>query len=741
MRSHRIGLLGASALALLLIPAAASRAQEHEKLTIEWICGGGLREAFAYPVIRWLGDGRLAWYDMRKPPSARVLEAIDPASGRMERLFEGEKALESLNGLRPGKDSVKTLPYPLEIDKGVRRGLFTFDGDIYLLNFKTSSFLRVTETPDAESCVLLSPDGDKLSFVRSNNLFAYDINARKELQLTSDGCDSVKNGTLSWVYWEEVFGRRDIAYWWSPDSKALAYFRTDESGVSVQRYVDVRPWTPRVITQRYPKVGEKNPAVRVGIVDLEPMKTVWVDLGRYPHEYVVRAQWLPDSRQLSVQTLNRLQTQLDLFFAERKSGAVRHVLTERDTGWVNMMDDLHFLKDGEHFLWPSERSGHLHLYRYSLAGSLLNPVTSGDWSLRGSDGVFWVQRALVGVGEKEGWVYFTALEKSPLECHLYRVRIDGTGLERLSTEEGTHSITFSPDMQFYTDRFSSASRLPVTGLYRKDGSLLRVLASANSEPLSKFGVQCPSFLTIRARDGFPLPAQILKPRDFDPAKKYPVIFYVYGGPSAPEVLNQWEMGLFYDNILLDNGFIVMSVDNRVATGISKTLENLSVRRFMSTVELDDLVDAVRWVKTQPFVDSTRIGVWGWSGGGTYTMLAMTRSKEFKAGIAVAGVTDMRFYDTKWAEAVMKTEEVNKAGFEESSLLRYAKDLHGRLMIAHGTYDDNVHIQNAWAFINELIKANKPYELRVYPMRMHGIEDPPARIHLFTAMLDFWKRNL
>jgi dipeptidyl-peptidase-4 len=742
MKPLRSVWLQTGALALFLFPSAANLAQQQEKLTIEWIFGGGLRETMAYPVIRWLGDSRLAWYDLRKPPAARILEAIDPATGRLEKLFDPDRALASLNGLRPGKDSIRVLPFPAEIDKGVRRALFTFDGDIYLLDFKTSTFLRATQTPEAEMCILLSPDGNKVSFVRSNNLFLYDLNALEELRLTSDGSDSVRNGTLSWVYWEEVFGRRDIGYWWSPDSKAIAYFRTDESGVSVQHYVDFKPWTPRLITQRYPKVGERNPAVTVGIIDLESRKTQWVNLSDQPHEYILRAEWLPDSKHLSVQTLNRPQTQLDLFFAERKSGAVRHVLTERDTGWVNIMDDLHFLKDGQNFLWPSERSGYLHLYQYTLAGEPVNQVTRGDWSLRSGGGVaFWVQQALVGVDESEGWVYFTALEKSPLERHLYRVKIDGSGMRRLSTEEGTHGVTFSPDMQFYIDRFSAADRPPVVGLYRKDGSLVRVLAGPNSEVLTKFGLQFPSFLTIRARDGFPLPAQIMKPKDFSPARKYPVIFYVYGGPSAPEVLNQWQSDVFWYNILLENGFIVMSVDNRVATGISKTLENLSVRHFMSTVELNDLVDAVRWVKGQPFVDSTRIGVWGWSGGGTSTMLAMTRSKEFKAGIAIAGVSDMRFYDTKWAEAVMKTEEVNRAGFEESSLLRYAKDLHGKLMIVHGTYDDNVHIQNAWAFIDELIKANKLYELAVYPMRMHGIGDPPARIHLYTTMLDFWKRNL
>jgi dipeptidyl-peptidase-4 len=278
-------------------------------------------------------------------------------------------------------------------------------------------------------------------------------------------------------------------------------------------------------------------------------------------------------------------------------------------------------------------------------------------------------------------------------------------------------------------------------VHRSDGTEVRYLGRGKREKLASLGLQTPKLFTIPARDGFALPAQILRPADFDSTRKYPVIFFVYGGPSAPQVLNQWQRDIFWENLLTRNGYLVARVDPRSATAISKTLENLVARRLMGDVELHDLVDAVRWMKAQPFVDSARIGVWGWSGGGSYTMLAMTRSREFRAGIAVAGVSDQRFYDTKWGEAAMKTEKENKAGYEDVSLVRTAKDLSGRLMIVHGSYDDNVHIQNAWAFIDELIKANKQFDLMVYPMRMHGISDRAARVHLYTTMLEFWRRNL
>jgi dipeptidyl-peptidase-4 len=352
-----------------------------------------------------------------------------------------------------------------------------------------------------------------------------------------------------------------------------------------------------------------------------------------------------------------------------------------------------------------------------------------------------VDRSVAGIDETRGWVYFTALEKSSVERHLYRVRLDGTEFSRVSQEEGTHVINFSPTGEYYVDRYSSIRTPTLVQMHHADGKLLFTVAEPRSELLARFNLQYPSLFTIPSRDGFPLPAQILKPADFDPARRYPVIFYVYGGPSAPQVTNSFQRDIFWENLLTQNGYLVARVDPRSSTGMSKKLEDLAAYHLQGDLELRDLVDAVRWMKRQPYVDSSRVGIWGWSGGGSYTLLGMTRSKEFKAGIDVAGVTDFRFYDTKFAEAAMKTEKENKEGFEQGSLLRSAKDLHGRLMIVQGTYDDNVHPQNSWAFIDELIKANKQFDLMMYPMRGHGIGDPPARIHLYTTMLEFWKRNL
>jgi dipeptidyl-peptidase-4 len=726
---------------LLISPPGSHRAaaQGTEPLTVEQIFSPEIGQAFALPSVQWLKDGRAVVYDRRKLPAERTLEVLDPSSGKMSPLVDAAGAVTAMGSVLKG--GAGGLPQPVELSGDGKRGLYAFEGDLFVLEFDPIVFFRICQTPEEEKCASFSPDGKYLSFVRANNLYVYDLSGRREMQITADGSDSLLNGTLSWVYWEEVFGRRDTGYWWSDDSKSIAFFQTSEAGVSVQYYPDFKPWSPRVIRQRYPKIGERNPAVRVGMTAIGSGRIIWADLSGRPYEYVVRAKWLPDDRRLSVQTMNRLQTELDLSFVDAQTGAATHVLQERDSGWVNVGDDLCFLKDGKHFLWSSERTGYKHLYLFRYDGTLVRPVTQGNWSLRASSGVAWVDQSLVGIDEAGGWVFFTAMEKSPLERHLYRVRLDGSGFSRLSRDDGTHVISFSPASGYYLDRYSSIRTPPVLRMHASDGTLVHVLGEPRTDRLAKFHLQCASFFSIPARDGFPLPAQILKPADFDPGRRYPVILYVYGGPSAPQVTNSYERDLLWENLLAQNGFLVVRVDPRSATGISKKLENLVLYQLVGDGQLHDLVDAVRWIKAQPYADSARVGIWGWSGGGSTTMLCMTRSAEFAAGIAVAGVTDFRFYDTKFAEASMKTEQENREGLERASLLPSARDLHGRLLIVQGTYDDNVHPQNSWAFIDELIKANKRFDMMMYPMRGHGIGDPPARIHLYSTMLEFWKRNL
>jgi dipeptidyl-peptidase-4 len=716
-------------------------AQEKEQITVEWIYSDKSAEITALPSFTWLNDGTVLLYDNRKPPKVRTFEFLDPTSGNRTPALDKEKAQSSFKELIEKSFPQRILFRPLAVDLNGKRTAYVYREDVFVLELSSSQFLRVTETEHPEKSLNFSPDGKKLAYIRNNNLFIYDFESSQEQQVTHDGSETILNGTLSWVYWEEIFGRRDIGYWWSPDSKAIAFLQTDESPVGTAYFLDHRPNYAKLITQRHPKTGTANPTVKVGIIEIASGKITWVDLDPESYEYIIRVKWLPDSTKLGVQTMNRNQDHLDLYIADRLTRENTLILTETNEGWINIHDDLHLLEGGERFIWASERDGYNHLYLYTMDGKLVNQVTTGDWAIASSGGgAYWVRQAITAIDETNSWVYFTALKESSLERHLYRIHLDGTGLERLTKESGTHGISFSRDAQYYMDRTSNVHTPPALTLHKNDGTRILVLASARSEIPEKLGMQHPELFTIPAEDGFPLPAQIYKPRDFDPNKKYPLILNVYGGPSAPEVSNSWHSG-YFEQILLRKGYLVASVDNRSATGISKTLENTILKNTMGQGELGDLISAVKWFKAQPFINPERVGIWGWSGGGTFTLLAMTRSKEFKAGIAVAAVTAWRYYDTVWAEALMKQPDENPEGYKRNDLNRYAQDLNGRLLIVHGTYDDNVHIQNIWNFVDELIKANKMFDLMIYPMRKHGIADRAARVHLYTKMLEFWERNL
>lgn len=734
--------LGFFTVIYLALVASTAISQQKREITVEWIYSDEADKVSELPAYSWLSDGTALIYDVRQPAGKRTFERLNPRTGQRVSMLDAQRAMSSLGSVLTKGEVPETLPRPVAFNSAGQFGLYLFDGDIYLLDIAKAQFNRVTQTAAEEKSVNFSPDGRRLAFVRDNDLYVYDIERNTEKRITRDGSETVLNGTLSWVYWEEVFGRRDIGYWWSDDSQAIAYLRTDESPVGTSYYVDFQPQYPRLIKQRYPKVGTPNPIVRVGIAELNQDKTTWVDIDPKAYEYVVRVKWLPDNRRVSVQTMNRAQTELSLYLAERSDGKASPLLKETDTDWVNIHDDLFFLQDGKHFIWASERTGYAHLYRYTTDGQMVNQITKGNWAIHSAGGgVFWLRQAVTAIDEKNGWIYFTALEKSSVERHLYRIRFDGSGMERISKEDGTHLVSFSPDARYYFDAYSNISTLPSLTLREAGGEAKLSLASPRPELLSQFDVQYPELLTIPAADNFPMPAQLLKPKNFDPAKRYPVIVSIYGGPSAPSVTNSWKFSNYFDQTLSREGYLVLHVDNRSATAISHTLEKTANGQMYGEGELNDLLAAVKWLKSQSYVDPARVGVWGWSGGATFTLLSMTHSKEFKAGIAVAAVTDPFYYDTKWAESIMKRPVDNPEAYKKTSLNNVAKDLHGRLLLVHGTYDDNVHIQNAWKFADELIKAGKMFDMMIYPMRQHGIADRPARIHLYKTMVEFWKRSL
>jgi dipeptidyl-peptidase 4 len=728
-----------SAILLVLMCAVFLSAQEKNEITVEWIYSDASADLTAIHRSVWLDNNTLLLYDQRKPEDKRTFEIYDPQSGKTSDAVNAVQAVANLSTLLQNTDN-DHLTWPLAFNTQCTLALYLIQNDIFLLDLKKAAFSRITKTDAIEKCVRFSPNGKMISFVRDNDLFIFDIKNNKESPITNDGSETTLNGTLSWVYWEEIFGRNDLGYWWSEDSKNIAYFQTDESPVAITHFVDFKPAVPNVIKQRYPKAGMANPVVRLGIADIKSAKTTWADFGDFNYEYLVRVKWLPQSDRVSVQTLNRAQDELRLFFVDRQTGKSTFILKETDEGWVNMHDDLIFIDDGQHFIWQSERDGFAHLYKFKMNGELVNQVTRGEWAVKSADAQ--PRKTIAAVDDKNDWIYFSSLEKSSVERHLYRIHSDGSGMQRLTKGDGTYSINFSPNGKYFTAEFSNISTPPIFSLYKNDGSKIKELFKSRTDLAKALDFQYPELFEIPAKDGFLMPAEILKPNNFDPSKKYPVIMNIYGGPSAPTVSNSWGRGRrYFDQILSKRGYIVVRFDHRAAAGISKKYENLLLKKFISEVELADIVDGLKWLKEQPWVDDDRFGMWGWSGGGSFTLHTMTRTKEIKAGIAVAAVTDWHFYDTRWAEFAMKTPQVNPDGYENTSILRHAKNLHGRLLLVHGTYDDNVHPQNAWSFIEELVQANIPFDMMFYPMRKHGIVDRAARIHLFNKMLEFWADNL
>jgi len=737
--SHMYLLKIISLLTILMVCACNTQPAKKE-ITVEWIYSEDAKTLSAVHSYHWLEDNTAILFDIRKPKEKRTFLKLDPENpGQIDTIVDHEKAISSLQEHIGKEDSTEYLDWPLSFGPYGKHALYIYKKDIFLLDLESSLFRRITKTDTNEKSPRFSPDGTRFAFVRDNDLYMYDITKKREKRLTKNGSETILNGTVSWVYWEEIFGRQDIGYWWSEDSKALVFLQTDEASVTKMHYIDFKPAEPRLITQRYPKAGTDNPTVKVGVMEIDDQKIKWVELG--PYEYICRIKWLPDNERFSVQTMNRAQTELNLFYIDRASGRnLGKILTEKDSGWVNINDDLYFLD--QEFVWQSERDGYAHLYHFRDDGSLIGQITKGDWALRSSGGPFWLRRSVVNIDEKNGQIYFTALERSSIERHLYRIRFDGSKMKRITKDNGVHNISFSPNGKFYFDSFSNIGTLPTLSLNTNDGKELALIAEPRPELLAELELQTPELFTIPTKDGFSMPAQILKPKNFSPIKKYPLIFHIYGGPSAPTVFDRWQgSSLFFDNMLLERGYIVVRFDHRSATAISKELENRLTMMMSGPIEIADIVDGIHWLKSQAYVDPDRVGIWGWSGGGSFTLNSMTNTQEFKAGISVAPVTDWHYYDTKWAEFAMKRPEDNPDGYEKTSFVKTAKNLHGRLLLVHGTYDDNVHPQNSWHFIDELIKENIMFDMMFYPMRKHGFEDKPARIHRQTKMIEFWDNNL
>jgi len=709
--------------------------------------------------VSWLPAGQ-GWLETEtdKASGTTVFFKVNPRSLKKERLFgpETEKALLGAYNKLTGK-SASGFPFrgfDYVLDGAAIRFSVDDDGE-FLYAFKEKAlrkldrpagpiqsapppnvppefmqFMRRRTDPAASA---YSPDFRKCAFIKGYDIWIFDIETKTEEPLTSGGSEELMNGKPDWVYPEEL-DQRD-AFWWSPDARKIAYLQFDER--AVYNFPLIHELTPdrkpafetTLELERYPKSGKPNPTVKLFIVDTATKATVEVKTGSGPDVYLTRVEWRADGRELFFQRLNRFQNRLELKAADPASGDVRTILVEEEECFINLHDDFHQLGDGRHFIWSSERTGWKHLYLYDFSGTLVNPLTRGEWEAE----------RLSLVDEKNKWVYFTIADNAGLDTHFGRVRLDGTGLNRLTVEPGRHLVSIDPAGEYYAD-YHSSLRVPATvKVHRADGKLIRRTASTDVLKVKELGLHEPELIKLKAADGTTdVHGVLFKPAGFDAAKKYPLYVQAYGGPSHRNSNSYQTAGSKAQ--LAQLGFLVWELDGRGTTKRGKKHLAETYLKF-GQVDVDDQAAAVRQLCALPFVDGTRVGITGGSYGGYMTCMCLLRHPDvFSAGVAVSSVTDWRSYDSIYTERYMRTPEANPEGYDKGSALTYVKNLKGKLLLVHGTIDNNVHPGNTIHLADALQREGKNFDMMYYPEHRHGIRGYNS-LHLNKTRLDFFLRHL
>lgn len=602
----------------------------------------------------------------------------------------------------------------------------------YLFNLKTKK-LQAIYPGRKISLANLSPDGKKLAFCFENNLYVQDLESGTVKPVTTTGKkNELIHGSSDWVYEEEFEFWK--AFHWSPDSKKIAFLSFDERQVPTYNMQMWGGLYPKDYTFKYPKAGEKNSRVDVSVFDLASGKTLEINEGAENDQYIARMQWTKNPGLLSVRRMNRLQNKIDLMHIDANTGAVQTVLSETAKAYFEINDDLTYLENGKEFIYNTDKSGFPHLYLYGMDGKEIRPLTSGNWEVT----------QFLGVDEKKGLFYFMSTEDGSIQRQLYAMGLNGKGKKKLTTGAGTHNINFNPAHTYFVDEFSSAGSPPVTSLYQADGKLVKVLEANQKlkDKLNGFVISPKTFFEITTEKGVKLNAWMIKPTDFDPSKKYPVLMHCYGGPGHQTVTDAWSgPDFFWYQMLAAKGYMIVSVDNRGTGGKGSDFRKATYAQ-LGKLECEDQIDAAKYLAGQSYVDASRIGIWGWSFGGYLTSLCMTKGADvFKTGIAVAPVTNWRFYDSIYTERYLKLPGENAVGYDDNSPVTHADKLKGNYLLVHGTGDDNVHFQNAVSMVNALVKGNKQFESFYYPNRNHGIYGGNTRNHLYQMMTDFILRKL
>lgn len=609
----------------------------------------------------------------------------------------------------------------------------SFVADYYVWNKKDNRIEHLSQN-GKQQLATFSPDGSKVAFVRENNLFYKDLVSGREVQVTYDGkYNEIINGAPDWVYEEEFGFSKGFA--WSPDSRKIAFYRFDESHVRLFNMTIYGNLYPEWYSFKYPKAGEQNSFVSIHIYDLHNGKINKMDVGEEKDQYIPRIKWTQESDKLAILRLNRLQNHIEVLIANPETGNSSILYSETNQWYISETSDdfITFLEDKKHFLVMSERDGWMHFYLYNMNGRLVNQVTKGDWDVAG----------LTGYDPKTSTLYYSSFEESPLERHVYGIKLDGLGKREVSTGKGSNSVVFSNNFSYFINSHSTINTPVYVSLHDSRGRLVRVLEdnSALRKNIKSYNFSEVEFTSFRTSENVLLFAYMLKPKDFDPNKEYPLFMYVYGGPESQSVRDAWTRQLPWFQMLAQQGYIVACVDNRGTNGRGEAFRKATYMQ-LGNLETIDQIEAAMYFGALPYIDEDRIGIYGFSYGGYMAALCMTKGAGvFKMGIAGAPVTNWRFYDTVYTERFMRTPQENPDGYDDNSPINHVEKLNGPFLLIHGTADDNVHLQNSVEMVDKLVEADKYFDMLFYPNRSHGISGGNYSYHMYNSMTNFILTNL
>jgi dipeptidyl-peptidase 4 len=726
---------------LILSSFVLAQAPAKQPLTIEALSAEGGLTGRGPENLQWSPDGtRLSYVQRDDTGEHGELWYVDAATGDKKVLVsESKLAMLSpdVNKIKNEREKERLTRYSVAAylwSPDSKHLLFDSLGQLWLYTLDTGTAVQFTSAPEPSNDPKFAPDGSRIAYVRDHNLYTRPISGKGEKQLTKDTDKNILNGDVDWVYEEELSVRSN--YFWSPDSSQIVFLQMDETRVPTYPITDWLPVNAEVDQQKYPKPGDPNPTVRLGVVKASGGGIKWLSIADNPDTYIPRFGWLRDGL-LWVEVLNRDQDKLDIYFVDANSGRSHKVLTESSDTWIYVTDDFKVLKSGDRFLWSSWRDGHTHLYLYSFDkqnplgadAKLERQLTQGDFEVLG----------LEGVDEDAGVVYFSANKDDPRQNHVYSVKLDGTGFQQVSKEPGTHGPKFADNGKNYIDRYSASITPPHLSICSTAGTCHLIWESRSAD---QWGLRKPADLEFKADDGTTLYGELLLPETPPQGGKTPLIVEIYGGPAGQEVLDAWGAGPAdpYNQLLAQHGFAVFTVDNRGTPGRGKKFLSVLKHQFGAVELKDQLASLDQLFSQHPDLDRSRTCIYGWSNGGSMTLYAMLHSDVFKCGVSGAPVTDWRLYDSIYTERYLGLPKQFPKAYQDSSMPAAAENLHGSLLLLHGTSDDNVHMQNSIQMVNALIEANKQFRLMLFPNKTHGVRGKASENRM-QLMLDFFEQNL